>query len=200
MVSIDLENKKRNKIREEEATRQKEEMQRINTAKELFEAAKSDLAAKYGDCTKEIGFGQSDEFKLPMFIFVYEQSKIIVLNGRGYRFADILGYSLIDDATNETYTDSECMENTSTGSMLKRAGAGAILAGGFGAVAGAATAKKNITGGATSHTITWHYYKIYVNVNDLQQPTIVLGLGHNETQAHEIAGILNVIIERNKAK
>lgn len=175
-------------------------MQRINAAKKLFEAAKNDLAAKYGDCTKEIGFGRSNEFELPMFVFVYEQPKVIILNEREYRFADILGYSLIDKASNETITTSEGEAKTSTGSMLKRAAVGGVLTGGLGAVAGAATATQNITSDASSFTITWHNYKLYVNVNDLQQPTILLEIGDRETAAYEIAGILNVIIERNKAK
>lgn len=133
------------KYAEKEKIRQHKETQQRIADKELYEATKNDLVAKYGECTKEIGFGGWNVFKLPLFVFVYEQPEIIFLNGREYKFADILGYSLVDDATNETITTSEGVAKTSTGSMLGRAVVGGVLTGGLGAVAGAATAASAIS-------------------------------------------------------
>lgn len=75
---------------------------------------------------------------------------------------------------------------------------GGVLTGGIGAVAGAATANKNINTDATSQTYTQHQYTIYVNVNSLDNPTVKLLVGDNSEKAYKLAGIFNVIIERNK--
>lgn len=129
---------------------------------------------------------------------VYEQSGTIIIKLKEYKFSDILGYSLVDDATSETITTSTGTAKTSTGSMLGRAVVGGVLTGGLGAVAGAATAKKNISDNATSQTTTTHRYTLYINVNSLQEPTIVLEIGNNASKAQKLAGVINVIVERNK--
>ena len=83
--------------------------------------------------------------------------------------------------------------------MLGRAVVGGMLTGGLGAVAGAATAKKNISDNATSQTTTIHKYTLYINVNSIQEPTIALKIGNSVSKAQKLAGVINVIIERNKA-
>lgn len=83
--------------------------------------------------------------------------------------------------------------------MVGRAVVGGVLTGGLGAVAGAATAKKNVSDNATSQTTTTHKYTLYINVNNLQEPTISLNIGNDASTAQKLAGAMNVIIERNKA-
>ena len=124
---------------------------------------------------------------------------LYIINSKKYEFSDILGYSLVDDATSETITTSVGTAKTSTGSMIGRAVVGGVLTGGLGAVAGAATAKKNISDNATSQTTTTHKYTLYINVNSIQEPTIALKIGNSVSKAQKLAGVINVIIERNKS-
>ena len=67
----------------------------------------------------------------------------------------------------------------------------------LGAVTGAATAKKDIMDNASSQTTTTHNYTLYINVNSLQEPTIALAIGKDTSKAQKLAGLLNIIIERN---
>lgn len=167
-------------------------------SKEIFDAKLAELAAKYGECTINENLSLLCEFSISTRFLVFEQSNIIIIKGKEYGFLDIIGCSLVDDATNETITTSTGTAKTSTGSMLGRAVVGGVLIGGLGAVAGAATAKKNIYGDSISQTTTTHKYTLYINVNNLQEPTISLKIGDNTSKAQKLAGVLNVIVERGK--
>lgn len=167
--------------------------------KEEYNKHLANLSAKFGECTINENLGNWGEHRIESRVLIYEQSNIIVINSNEYKFSDILGYSLVDDATSETITTSTGAAKTSTGNMIGRAVVGGVLTGGLGAVAGAATAKKNISENATSQTTTTHKYTLYINVNSLQEPTIALCIGDDASKAQKLAGIMNVIIERNKA-
>ena len=145
----------------------------------------------------DIDLGDYEEYDINTHVMLFEASQIIRIKAQEYKFSDILGYSLVDDATSETITSSTGTAKTSTGSMLGRAVVGGMLTGGLGAVAGAVTAKKNISDNATSQTTTMHNYTLYINVNSLQEPTISLNLGNDVSIAQKLAGAVNVIIERN---
>ena len=129
-------------------------------------------------------------------IIISEEMRVVRLFDADYKFDDILGCSLVDDATSETITTSIGKAKTSTGNMVGRAIVGGVLTGGLGAVAGAATAKKNISTDATSLTTTTHKYTIYVNVDSLENPTVIIRVGEDAHKAHKIANLFNVIIER----
>lgn len=150
-----------------------------------------------GECVLDIDLGDYEEYDINTHVMLFESSQIIRIKAQEYKFSDILGYSLVDDATSETITTSTGTAKNSTGSMLGRAVVGGVLTGGLGAVAGAATAKKNISDNATSQTTTMHNYTLYINVNSLQEPTISLNLGNDVSIAQKLAGAVNVIIERN---
>lgn len=159
------------------------------------------IIARLGECAVSINYGSwrdSPEYNINKSVLVFEEPKIIVINAKEYKFSDILGYSLEDNATNETVTYSEGGAKTSTGNMLGRAAVGGLLTGGLGAVAGAATAKKNISTDSVSTTQTKHNYIMYVNVNNLQDPVLTLRIGDMSGKAQKLASILNIIIERNK--
>lgn len=145
----------------------------------------------------DIDLGNYEEYDINNHVMLFETSQIIRIKAREYKFSDILGYSLVDDAISETITTSTGTAKASTGSMLGRAVVGGVLTGGLGAVAGAVTAKKNISENATSQTTTTHKYTLYINVNSLQEPTISLNLGDNVSMAQKLAGAVTVIIERN---
>lgn len=156
------------------------------------------LIKQFGECSANIELIESNSSCENSNMLIFEQSSMIVLLGKEYKFSDILGCSLADDATSETITTTTGDAKTSTGSMIGRAVVGGILTGGLGAVAGAATAKKSINTDATSQTITKHQYTIYVNVNSLENPTIKICVGDDSEKAYKLVSIFNVIIERNK--
>lgn len=163
-----------------------------------YNAQRTKLIDRLGECVLDIDLGDYEEYDINTHVMLFEASRIIRIKAQEYKFSDILGYSLVDDATSETITSSTGTK-TSTGSMLGRAVVGGMLTGGLGAVAGAATAKKNISDNATSQTTTIHKYTLYINVNSIQEPTIALKIGNSVSKAQKLAGVINVIIERNKA-
>lgn len=162
-----------------------------------YNTQRTKLIDRLGECVLDIDLGDYEEYDINTHVMLFESSQIIRIKAQEYKFSDILGYSLVDDATSETITTSTRTAKTSTGSMLGRAVVGGVLTGGLGAVAGAATAKKNISDNATSQTTTMHNYTLYINVNSLQEPTISLNLGNDVSIAQKLAGAVNVIIERN---
>ncbi len=162
-----------------------------------YNTQRTKLIDRLGECVLDIDLGGYEEYDINTHVMLFESSQIIRIKAQEYKFSDILGYSLVDDATSETITTSTGTAKTSTGSMLGRAVVGGVLTGGLGAVAGAATAKKNISDNATSQTTTMHNYTLYINVNSLQEPTISLNLGNDVSIAQKLAGAVNVIIERN---
>lgn len=162
-----------------------------------YNTQRTKLIDRLGECVLDIDLGDYEEYDINTHVMLFEASQIIRIKAQEYKFSDILGYSLVDDATSETITSSTGTAKTSTGSMLGRAVVGGMLTGGLGAVAGAVTAKKNISDNATSQTTTMHNYTLYINVNSLQEPTISLNLGNDVSIAQKLAGAVNVIIERN---
>lgn len=191
---IDKKNAKKNEEIEEQKQRQ------IVLQRKKYEKALSELSDKFGTCTinEKLSGGRYCHYSISTRFLVYEQSSVIVIKSKEYKFSDILGYSLVDDATSETIMTSAGTVKTSTGSMLGRAVVGGVLIGGLGAVTGAVTAKNNISNNATSQTATTHNYTLYINVNSLQEPTISLKIGDDTLKAQKIAGVLNIIVERNK--
>ena len=159
-----------------------------------------ELSEKLGECSIDIPIAEYWD-KAVMYIHyisVFEISNTVIINGGEYRFSDILGFSLVDDATNETITTSIGEAKTSTGSILGRAVVGNMLTGGLGAVVGAVTAKKNIETNAASQTTTTHKYTMYINVNSLASPTITIPIGQDEQTAHHLANLFNVIIAKGQ--
>ena len=194
-----FEDKARERQQEKEKACEEARHLRQAAQKEEYDKTLADLSVKFGECTINENLSTVFEYRIASRFLIYEQSSIIIINLKEYKFSDILDYSLVDDATSETITTSTGTAKTSTGNMLGRAVVGGVLTGGLGAVAGAATAKKNISDNATSKTTTTHRYTLYINVNSLQEPTIALCIGNDASKAQKLAGIMNVIIERNKA-
>ena len=183
-----------------EKERQKAEEREIKGSidKEL-----DDLSLRLGDCVfKEYAenfLGNwRDLYDFDKHIFVFEKSQVVIIKSKEYKFSDILSCSLVDDVTNETITTTTGKSKTATGSMLGRAVVGGVLTGGLGAVAGAATAKRNITEDASSKTTTVHDYFIYINTNNFQEPVISLHIGNDSGRAQRIIGVMNVIMAKNK--
>lgn len=189
-------NAKERQEREAQIAQNRKKQRQIE--QEEYDKALADFSSRFGECSINENLGNWNEHRIATRVLIFEKSSIIIINSKEYKFSDILGCSLVDDATSETITTSTGTAKTSTGSMLGRAVVGGVLTGGLGAVAGAATAKKNISDNATSQTTTTHKYTLYINVNSLQEPTIALKIGDNASKAQKLAGAINVIIERNK--
>lgn len=190
-----------NQIIEKYQARQKAkeeaEQERKQKNKEVYDS----MIARLGECSISVNCGSwrdSPEYDIDKAVLVFETHGIIVIKAKEYAFSDILGYSLEDNVTNETVAFSEGKAKTSTGSMLGRAAVGGLLTGGLGAVAGAATTKKNISTDSVSTTKTTHNYVMYININNLQDPVITLRIGNMSGKAQKLASILNIIIERNR--
>ena len=183
-----------------EKERQKAEYHEI---KGSIDKKLDDLSLRLGDCVfKEYAdnfLGNwRDLYDFDKHIFVFEKSQVVIIKSKEYKFSDILSCSLVDDVTNETITTTTGKSKTATGSMLGRAVFGGVLTGGLGAVAGAATAKRNITEDASSKTTTVHDYFIYINTNNFQEPVISLHIGNDSGRAQRIIGVMNVIMAKNK--
>lgn len=183
-----------------EKERQKAEYHEI---KGSIDKKLDDLSLRLGDCVfKEYAdnfLGNwRDLYDFDKHIFVFEKSQVVIIKSNEYKFSDILSCSLVDDVTNETITTTTGKSKTATGSMLGRAVVGGVLTGGLGAVAGAATAKRNITEDASSKTTTVHDYFIYINTNNFQEPVISLHIGNDSGRAQRIIGVMNVIMAKNK--
>jgi hypothetical protein len=183
-----------------EKERQKAEEREI---KGSIDKKLDDLSLRLGDCVfKEYAdnfLGNwRDLYDFDKHIFVFEKSQVVIIKSKEYKFSDILSCSLVDDVTNETITTTTGKSKTATGSMLGRAVVGGVLTGGLGAVAGAATAKRNITEDASSKTTTVHDYFIYINTNNFQEPVISLHIGNDSGRAQRIIGVMNVIMAKNK--
>ena len=149
----------------------------------------------YGDCSADIIYCGGR-------FYVFEQSQIVIFTKEIIPFSKIIGYNLTDNqVTISENVGYESKTTTSTGSMIGRAVVGGVLTGGIGAVIGATTAKKNtVTTPMQDNVVAsvTHDFKIYVNLNDLSNPTIIICVGRNTDTAYQIANILNIIVERNK--
>lgn len=189
--------KEREDMRLERIRQRNREKEREELESE-FGRQRADVESRFGAISFDVNLDDSEDYDIKTHVMFFETSKVVVIRSKAYKFADILGISLVDDATNETITTSVGNVKTSTGSMLGRAVVGGVLTGGLGAVAGAATAKKSISTDATSATVTRHDYVLYVNIDNLEKPVIVLDIGSDSMKAQELAGIFNVIIARNK--
>lgn len=179
----------------EDSARLKEEKK---AEMEVFNREYKNLIEQNGEPDAVINIGRWDDCCLRNRFIVFENRRIIMVYGEKYAFSDILGYSLIDDATSTTIATSTGTAKTSTGGAVGRAILGGLIGGGVGAMAGATTANKGFENYTTSETTARHKFKIYININSLKNPTVKLDIGDNENIAYTVANTLNVIIERNK--
>ena len=72
-----------------------------------------------------------------------------------------------------------------------------MVAGDVGAVIGGLSADYEYEYDTEYDSEVENEYKIYVNVDSLSAPTVLLVMGNNEDDAYETANLLNVIIRRN---
>ena len=169
-----------------------EEAQRIK--KEQEEKEKQDrrnaITQKYGEVTAEIALGEN-------FLLFFDSSKIALIQDNPVPFNKILSCSLCDNQQMIATTSGEASSSTSTGSMAGRALVGGILLGGVGALAGAATAKKNTEINTTTNYDTKHDYTIYLGLNDMANPQVIIRFGEDADSANKAVSIFGIIINQN---
>ncbi|MBQ8649769.1 MAG: hypothetical protein IJ483_00825, partial [Flavobacteriales bacterium] len=113
----------------------------------------------------------------------------------------IISYSITDDyRIKHGAVEYTSKTNTSSGSLLGRSAAGAVLAGGVGAVIGASSASKNTTTiGAQKDDTIIHNYSLSINVKSLESPLIRINLGNLTQKAEEVNAILAYIMASKNA-
>lgn len=187
------------RYRKEQAEKRKEEQKRIEG---LYNIKLNSLVTSYGSCTSDILIGD-DQYNYQDHMYLFEDTSTLLLKGEEIPFSKVLGFSLNDDTTQITqnHTGYESVTKTSTGNMLGRAVVGGVLLGGVGALAGATTARKETTTTPTINnttSVTLHHYIIYINIDDLRNPTREIDLGADTNKAQNIANLFNIIVQRNK--
>ena len=179
-----LENEKR-ALEEAERKRKAEQ-------EELIRQQKIEKEKLYGPLTRQFG----GFWRLP-HIQIYDEKDVIFIGDRELKYNMILGYTLSDNS--HTITQGGNMQaKTSTGNMIGRGIVGGVLLGGVGALAGAATAKKNIQTEA-SITTTKHSYKIHIDIASPTDPLLTVECGDSENYARDLAATLNYIIHKNNS-
>lgn len=160
-------------------------------------AALSEMEEKWGKCTKDIFVDYSTPFAIKDRLFVFEEAEKIVIGGNICDFQDIIGFSLVNNskAIYNAYTTVRSQKNL--GNMVARGVAGKLIAGDTGAIIGAMSADQDYEYETEFDSEVENEYKIYVNVDSISTPTVILNIGSNEEDAYEIANLLNVIIKRN---
>lgn len=144
---------------------------------------------------------------------IYSQAKRLILT-TGHKqyvipFGKILGYDIVDLKQSSTplISATTTITKTDTGNMIKRAIIGGVIAGGVGAIIGAATATKTTTTEETQvdefsdllrkKTKSTSKLDLIINVNDIVSPTITISFDSNKKNIEKVASILNVIIKNN---
>lgn len=188
-----------------EEAEEKKRQQRAEDRKRAEESVQrsiGQLSDKYGRISNTIRlekWGDMPDIKKCLLFF--GESELLYVDGREVLFKDIISYSITDDYRikhGEVEYTSET--NISTGSLLGRSAAGAVLGGGVGAVIGASSASKNTTtiGTQKDDTII-HKYSLSIYIKSLDSPLIRINLGDSTEKAEEVNAIFAYIIASKEA-
>ena len=180
--------------RQERYKQEREEKRRVlDGLRPVYQKNLDELVSKYGKPDKIINL---EVLKINKSIIVFAEKKRLWLLGRDMPMESIIDCKIQDDEY--SYDGGSYSETkTNTGSMLKRAAVGTLVAGAAGAVIGGATAKRTTTT-FSAGSCTGHKYYVYININDLSEPVVKIDMGSDFNRANEILGLFSVIIERNK--
>ena len=106
-------------------------------------------------------------------------------------------YYLFDNTL--TFTDGVYFQaKTATFSLFVMGIVVGVLLGGVGALAGAATSKKNIQTDARV-TTTRHSYKVHIYIASPTDPLLTIECGAYNNYARDLAATLNYIIHKNNS-
>ncbi|MBO7282889.1 MAG: hypothetical protein J6U73_05770 [Alistipes sp.] len=197
---VDSQNSKEAQEAEEKKRQQRAEDKK--RAEESVQRSIGQLSDKYGRLSNTIRLEKwGDMPDIKKCLLVFGESELLYIDGREVLFKDIISYSITDDYRikhGEVEYTSET--NTSTGSLLGRSAAGAVLGGGVGAVIGASSASKNTTTiGIQKDDTIIHKYSLSINVRSLENPLIRMNLGDSTKKAEEVNAIFAYIIASKEA-
>lgn len=124
-------------------------------------------------------------------------------------FQRIIGYDIIDVNNNRStplLTATTTVTKTDTGDLIKRAIIGGVVAGGVGAVIGAATAKKTSTTELSEvdeyrnlirMNTSSNNLALIIKTDDVASPTLQIHFDSFKKEAEDLAASLNAIISQN---
>ena len=190
-------------LEKEEAEKAKHETwkQEFEAREEAYRTAQSEalveMEAKWGNCTKDIFVDHSSIFTLKDRLYVFEEVGKIILGGNEYDFKDIIGFSMVNNSKTVYNAYTTGSSSKDVGGMIGRGVIGKMIGGDMGAAIGAMSADDEYEYNTEYDSEVENDYKIYVNVDSISSPTVVLNIGSDEDGAFEIANLLNVIIKRN---
>jgi len=127
-------------------------------------------------------------------IYVNENTNTLFIQGTGYKFNDILSYTVQDNAKT-IHSGISSTTETNTGSMLGRAAIGGVLFGNVGAVIGGTTASRTTNYG-NMYSTEIHKYKVIITIDSLQSPMVTVDLGNNQELLNKLSSVLTVILNR----
>lgn len=174
----------------------------------LIEERRLEHKARLGELIKEYGVmttdipllvrGRHDLICTDSYMYVFEDSRMLVLAGESIPFSKVVSYTLADDPHTHSVQVGESQTDTSTDSMMGRALVGGMLFGSKGAMVGASTASKTTEVVTTTKQTVTHSYKIYLGLDDLSNPQRILNFGEDEKSANKATIIFDIILKRNK--
>lgn len=159
----------------------------------------SEIDSKYGECVKSIEFNFNTIYHKKVFrdfVRVYPKSSVLVSDWGKIvlNFSDIVRVYVQDDFK-PIQGPISSQTTTSGKSMLERAAAGYVIAGGVGAVIGGATAKQETT--FTYSANEKHDFNILVNTKDFSNPLVKIHTGDDMQATQEIEATILAIIGNN---
>lgn len=194
---MDQEEKERQERKKEYDSWKRNMETRWKAYDEARDAALAELEAKWGKCDKDIYVTSGDVFSLEDRVYAFEKAEKIVLGGTVYDFKDIIGFSLVNKSKTVFNTYATVKSGKDLGGMIMGGVAGKMIAGNAGAVIGALAADDDCDCETDYDFEEENEYKIYVNVDSISSPTVILDFGTLEEDAYEAANLLNVITRRN---
>lgn len=187
------------KINERQKKREARLKELKDTSIKEYSKFRNRIINTYGEPTKEFSLRKDwkDWDKVENHMFIFDNSNVIVINGKELPYSSIIGFALTDDTTSKTTSFTDGTTSSSTGNVIKRAMVGGVIGGGIGAIAGASTSKRNIDAYSESTTTTNHDYTISVQVNDMANPIIEIKIKNQSSKVQEIIACLNIILKNS---
>ena len=151
------------------------------------------LIEKYGNITRIISNTMYDDELLKRYddIYVFKESKKVIIKKEEYDFTDILTCTIYDENLNSNRITQ--VTKTKTSNMLERAAIGGLILGVPGAVAGAATAKTE-SAYYNDNFNNLPSYVVKIGIKSIENPSIILRYDHDKEKAEEVYELIQAII------
>ena len=181
---------KKEQVRLELKLKEAEEKQTV--VNEQYNQFVRELSNKYGTIDRVVSIIDYDNDLIERHndIFVFQESKVVIINKAKYNFSDLISCSILDE--NQGNIPVSQVTRTKTGSMIGRAAVGVLTFGVAGAVVGAVTAKKESTNTITSTQPG--LYVVKIGLKSVKNPVLTLEFGSDKNKAEEVYALMQAII------